>query len=301
MDEKQKKKINARKFVQDFNAGKNDDELMAEYGLTRTGLDRLLSKLVDRGLMQASDLYDRPAGPASKAPASEPALEPVATRDRTVAHSHDSGDRDEAEFELCPQCGAEVSKKALTCPECGHVLPGEERWSQVEPDVSIIERIPPAVIGAILAIPVGIAIFIFFWFFALPAQEKRMNKRANQLMQETNHKAPMEHAQSEASAASLRIIEFQLQRLLLQEVFISASKDYYTFTAGPAWAGAPNESRMVWINTIGRALKRAKVEPEFEIVDGAGNQIAFVTENNVEFIQGEGFTEYHTPNFSSDQ
>ena len=179
------------------------------------------------------------------------------------------------------------------------MLPGEERWSQVEPALKLTERIPPAILGTILAIPVGIALFIFFWYFVLPAQETRVNKKIDRLMQETGDKAPLKAAEQQASAASLRVVDTVYERLLFEEVFVDKNDDYTSLTAGVTWNNATNQQRVVWINLIGRAMTRAGLPAEFEIVDQSGNQIGYVTEKSIEFIQEGGFKEFYEPNFSS--
>jgi hypothetical protein len=299
MAEKSKRKINAKKFLEDFRAGKDDSVLMSEYGLTRSSLDKLLAKLVDRGHLDSTEVTQRQSSSFNELPDEEADSEALAPHNDDSPQAYSGFVEHESSREVCPQCGAEVSEKALTCPECGHVLPGEERWSQVEPDLKLTERIPPAVIGTIFAIPVGIALFIFFWYFVLPAQETRVNKQIDRLMKETNNKAPMEAAQSQASAANLRVVELVYQRLLVQEVFANASEDYSSLTIGEAWNTSTNQQRVVWINMIGRAMVRAGLPAEFEIVDQSGKQLSYVTESSIEFFQEGGFKEFYDPNFSS--
>ena len=59
---KLKRKINASKFLEDFRSGKNYDVLMKEYELTRSGLDKLLAKLVDRGHLDPTELVQQTSG-----------------------------------------------------------------------------------------------------------------------------------------------------------------------------------------------------------------------------------------------
>lgn len=299
MADKPKRKINAKKFLEDFRAGKDDDVLMSEYELTRPALDKLLAKLVDRGHLDSTELTQRQSSLLNELPDEETDSEAPAPHNEDIPPAYSGFAEHEPSRGVCPQCGAEVSEKALTCPECGHVLPGEERWSRVEPDLKITERIPPAVFGIILAVPVGIALFVFFWYFVLPAQETRVNKQIDRLMKETDNKAPMEAAQSQASAANLRVVESVYQQLLVQEAFSKASEDYSSLTIGEAWNTATSQQRVVWINSIGRAMVRAGLPAEFEIVDQSGNQLGYVTESSIEFFQEGGFKEFYDPHFGS--
>ncbi len=54
-----KRKIKAKKFVQDFRNGIGDDALMEKYALTPVQLQKVFSQLVDAGMLDEMELYMR--------------------------------------------------------------------------------------------------------------------------------------------------------------------------------------------------------------------------------------------------
>jgi hypothetical protein len=92
--EPRKKKIDAKQFAQDIEAGMHESALMAAYGLSPNELQRAMQKLEIRGLLKHPQTVD--PVPARTAPES-----------RT--------------FE-CPSCGATHREPFDECPHCGIVL-----------------------------------------------------------------------------------------------------------------------------------------------------------------------------------
>jgi hypothetical protein len=58
------KKISAKELVADIKAKMSDDELAAKYGISVEGLQRLFHQLLDKGLVNESDLSGRPSEPS---------------------------------------------------------------------------------------------------------------------------------------------------------------------------------------------------------------------------------------------
>ncbi len=295
---KMKRKVNAGKFLEDLRSGKSPEELMGLHDLNAAGLDQLLKKLVERGHLSPSEIARSNLGRAAKASASrqpeEPALTPGSERPSKKPPTEELG----RSLTQCPQCGARVSERALICPECGHVLPGEERWARTELKPKLTERIPPVMIGCIIAIPIGIALFIFFRYVALPAREAQVEQRIEQLRKETpGDQAPMQVAEQHARGAALRIVGLELERLRIDGVFTRSNQDFTSFTAGDRWMQASNQDRVTWVNMIGRAMRQGKLNVEFDVVDQSGQVLAEATETLIQIINPDGMREFFDPSY----
>ncbi len=89
------------------------------------------------------------------------------------------------------------------CPECGHMLPGEERWESVEPPQRLVDRVPPLVLGSIIASPIAVVFFFLFKNIILPMSESAaVSKHANAISKETKGAAPKQMAKDVARVAS---------------------------------------------------------------------------------------------------
>ena len=108
MVEPKKKKIDAKQFVQDIDAGMQESALMAAYGLSQNELKRAMQKLEDRGLLK----HPQPAAPRPEPHV--PRSEPVQRRPKQAATKQEV-------FE-CPSCGGVHSERFDECPHCGIVL-----------------------------------------------------------------------------------------------------------------------------------------------------------------------------------
>jgi len=89
-----KKKIDAKQFVRDVEAGMHATSLMAAYGLSPSELQKVFKKLEEKGML-------KPSKPVDKTPAQAP--------------------RNQKTF-ACPSCGASHSEPFDECPNCGLVL-----------------------------------------------------------------------------------------------------------------------------------------------------------------------------------
>lgn len=137
------------KFLVDFRSGCSDEELARKHDLKQSALKKLLRVLEQKRLLSSADLEIR----AVEAARMEASLTGLDQPDLP---------RPEEFVSTCPQCRAAVTEKLLTCPECGHVLPGEERWSNLEPKKGLLDRVPPIVWGCIIALPIGLLVFYTF-------------------------------------------------------------------------------------------------------------------------------------------
>jgi len=284
---KKKRTINAKRFVEDYRSGKSREELMQIHALSHHGLEKVLRMLVDKNLLDPSELnrksaltpeeeedlgsYYRPVSPPP------PDSAPVGFRD---------GER--GALTQCPQCGAQANESALSCPECGHVLPGQERWEQVEPKKPLAERIPALVWGIIIAAPIGIALFFFFKDFMLPATEAEIDRR-QEIMNRYKKKSqtPIGSAKALARKSSARVAELEVKNLIAMDVISDADKDYAYFTAGPGWTDLSQEEQVAYLSRIRSALKRARLPIDFELVDTSDTTLARVTATSIE-IKGKG-------------
>ena len=187
-----KRKVNAKVFLNDLRTGMNREELLAMHGLNEKSLDKLVGMLVEREMLDPAELDSLPALTRHR----EEDMEPSEGTGSEAAFSGVPGEiPGSVILSQCPQCGAKVGERTLICPECGHVLPGQERWEEVEPKKSLTERIPPLLWGVILAIPVAVLLFFFFKDFMLPATEAKIDKRIRAIRNETpKGKTPMQAA-----------------------------------------------------------------------------------------------------------
>jgi hypothetical protein len=271
--EKPKQKINARKFVEDFRSGMNEEELMERHGLTRVRLEKLYQILREKNLLDSMEIRLR----AQSEPKEDPFRITQESRVATYVEQPPVGiwqSPGTSADNTCPQCGATVGKRDLTCPECGHMLSGEERWSEVEPRPKLLDRIPPKVLGCILAIPVAVILFFLFRNIIFPMSEKAFSKRADDLRKETQGKAPLKIAREVATAASGNIIQAETQRLMVEEILSSANHNFSEFTAGPRWNDISLDQKKNEMKKLREAMRKSGVTHSFRLVDESGKVLA---------------------------
>ncbi|MBM4329217.1 MAG: hypothetical protein FJ118_18885 [Deltaproteobacteria bacterium] len=277
-----KRTINAKRFVEDLRSGKSPNALKIEYALTDEQLRKLIRMLVSRKLISRSEAERIEATPPPRPDTSRAESEGGGARayegSVRVGRSGEEPDL----LSQCPQCRAQVSPSHLTCPECGHVLPGEHRWARAEPRKPLLERIPPLILGCLLAVPIGIALFVFFRYFLLPAQAIKVDQRVEQIRKEGRGKTPIETAKQGARDASLRTAQLEVDRLISEGVFLNADPDYSAFTAGPRWMQAGMDERITWLHDFASRLKNAGHKVDFEVVTPDGRVVGRATEDGVE-------------------
>ncbi len=272
------RKINAKKFVADFRAGLDDSDLMRDHGLDKTSLAKVFKALIAKGFLEISELEERKLDGVKRSAASAP---PQLRQQETYAEPIVEKKRQDPD--LCPQCGAKVNKKALTCPECGHVLSGEQRWADVEPKQHFWERIPPLALGCIIALPIGVMMFFLFRDIILPMSQSAADKRAEALRRELpKGKAPMEAAKDLARIASHNIIKSEVERLVGEEILASTNASYTAFNAGPRWADLSEDERMRRLKGIRTALRSSGLPVNFRFLMETGEVYATVSFDTIQ-------------------
>lgn len=287
-------KINASRFLEDYRAGKSDQELMADYKLTPQTLERLLQKLRERDLLHSGEI--RPA-PYPETVAFEPLASASATG--TISHPEKplrEHDWDKQRTELrreesskCPQCGAAITSKMLLCAECGHMLPGEKRWENVEPKKRLVDRIPPKVLGTILALPVAIALIYVFKDIVIPMTLATADKRAHTREQSKppGREAPRGEKTTGKRAAVPENLASTVKELIDANVFSDANPDLTRFTTGPAWEELSEDQRLDHLDVLRSDMLRVRTKFQFTVVDPGGKIIGRATENSVSLIEDE--------------
>jgi len=279
-----KRRVNAKQFLSDFRSGMTDEELMRAHGLTARNLEKLLGILVEKGLLgrlelkssrghvSAGDNHEAPVVPRPAQPSVE--SPPVGIWPETQKPSDSS----------CPQCGARVSAKALICPECGHVLSGEERWEQVNIKKTLTERVHPLILGSLLALPIAIALFFFFKDVLLPASKAGMDQRIEALNKETPAgKTPMQAAKDMARDVAVSVLVTEVRDLISQGILADVDQDYTTFTAGPRWDQFSQSVLSAYLANIRDTMRRANLPVDFEVVEQGGRTVARVTADSISF------------------
>ncbi len=99
----EKRKITAREVLKDIRAGMDDAALMRKYQLSAQGLQSVLNKMVQAGIVDEEELDAR-----------------VPLSDRTV----DIG------LFICPACGNIQGREFIECPRCGYTAPGQAKKSK---------------------------------------------------------------------------------------------------------------------------------------------------------------------------
>jgi hypothetical protein len=282
--EKAKAKINAKKFVDDFRSGKSDEELMKLHGLDLQALDKVFRILVQKKFLSQSDLLEGHSFRATRPEEIEPAEHQHRAPEPQSEFPGPWGDIRKDESSKCPQCGAAVSPKKLTCPECGHVLRGEERWADVGAKPGFFDRMPPKLLGLLIALPVGLVLLYLFRDILMPMAEKTMQKRQDSLAKEwTYGQSPIEMARQMKRQQNRQVVQSALERLIAEEVLLSSDAVYTTFVAGPRWHQLAEPERERYLNEIRTAMIEARMDVRFTVVDLGRQALARVSESSVEF------------------
>lgn len=263
--EKPKQKVNAKRFVEDYLAGIEDGHLMQTHGLTRSTLKKLLVMLVEKNFLSRADLRESHRSLMNVTPEIENGqLSGGIRKDRPDPRS------------LCPQCGADVGKNMLTCPECGHVLPGEDRWARAERKKTLFERIPPRVLGIVIAIGVGIGLFFLFTRIILPMSDTIGEKRADAIRHETRGKSPKKAAKDMVQAVTVKPVQYELNRLISEHILVSANEDYTVFVTAPGWARLSRVAKVNCLAGIRAAMEQSILTADFQLVAQGGQLLAKV-------------------------
>lgn len=270
-----KKTVNVKKFLTDFREGASDADLMTRHGLDKRGLQKMLAILEERQLVPTEDLkrfrYASPATPEQG--------DPVA-----------GGEPDADPNSRCSQCGAHVTEEMLTCPECGHVLPGETRWSRVQPERSARFRIPPWIIGCIIACPMALGLYAVFKHVLIPMSAASIQKR-------THHTGTPAHgAQHPAPGtgkahSTVPPIQEKVQSLTADGILLKTSSDFTIFTVSDRWYKLSRDEKLSLVTLLASALEASGLGTSFEIRDDAGIVGARTNPQAVELLDRYGFSE----------
>ncbi len=268
----QKKTINAKKFMEDLRSGKSNQELMLLHSLDQEGLAKVFNLLVGKGLVTKDEIFHRkPIKPAP--PVDDPSEDYREDLSRRLAEDHPDADQ-----ERCPQCGAGVRKTALTCPECGHLLSGQDRWDGTEPPKRFLDRIPPLVLGSIIAGICGIFLFYIFRDIIMPMSYSAGEKRAEDLRREMpKDKAPIQAARDLARVGAQGALRGELSRLMAEDIVSSSNTHYTQFTGGSRWTELSNQERMETLHSLRKAMESAGMPVRFTFNMPSGELYATVT------------------------
>lgn len=282
--EKAKAKINAKKFISDFRSGKSDQELMESHGLDKQSLDKVFRILVQKKLLSQSDLLEGhsfrsvpqedigPNEPYHRA--SEPRFTPPEALSQPAKNDSSK----------CPQCGASVSAKRLMCPECGHVLPGEERWADLGAKDGFFDRLPPKLLGLLIALPCALILLYLFRDVIVPMAEKTVEKRQADLAKDwTYGKGAIDIAKQMSRSRGEKVVQIGLERLFAEGILLSSDADYTTFTVGPRWHLLPVSEKERYLDEIRAAMIEAKLDVHFQVVDSGGQPVARVGRSSIDF------------------
>ena len=290
--EKQPLKVNAKMFLKDFREGKSDEELMRLHGLTPQTLAKLVRVLLDKELLDPSELKSRRAEAPTEPEIFIPPPRPQDILPPEPVHERNRQEYVQSSGSSCPQCGAQVTERMLSCPECGHVLPGQERWEAVEPKKGLTERIHPMVLGCIIALPIGIMLFFLFKDVILPMTEATVEKKTEALRKEIpKGKTPMQASKDLAKRAASGVIRVETQRLMNDGIIAEAKDDYRSFTAGSRWPELSDAEKRKALEDIRTALVRSGMAIHFRLVNDSGESLALVTGESIELFEGEGLPE----------
>lgn len=268
----QKKTINAKKFMEDLRSGKSNQELMLGHSLDQEGLAKVFNLLVSKGLVTKDEIFHRkPVKPA-------PCVSDPSEDYREELAQRLSEDQPDTARETCPQCGAGVRKTALTCPECGHLLGGQDRWDATEPEKRFWDRVPPLVLGSIIAGICGIFLFYIFKDIIMPMSYSAGEKRAEALRRELpKDKAPLQAARDLARVGAHGAIQGEVSRLTAEDVIGSTNANYTEFTGGPRWDELTNQERLETLHGLRKAMESTGIPVHFTFNMPSGEMYATVT------------------------
>ncbi len=281
-------RVNAKQFVEDLRAGLSDEELMLTYGLDPGTLDKLFRKLVAKNIISEEEL-DRETQPTmgrAFIPPSEPGEEPH-DPDMPGVPPEPAEEPQQPVLKdptKCPNCRADVGKKALICPECGHVLPGAQRWEEVEGKKPLLERIPPLVLGIIIALPFAVVAFYFLIHLLLPATEADVDKKIARLQKKRATRAAQQNAVSSQESAALQSL---MDELSDKRIFVSYSAGLREMQTGPGWEKLNNKTRSLHLSRLSQSMQEAGYNPDFVVIDEEGYTVARVVGTSVEVFEAD--------------
>ncbi len=246
---------------------------MSLYGLNRKGMDKLLRVLVDKNMLGPSESASLLSGlrPPTEARARDARLDSTAQPNA----AHDRREAQQAPESACPQCGAAASSKALTCPECGHVLPGQQRWEDVDPKQALLDRVPPWLLGCILALPILIATIYVWKNIIVPMTEAKMEKKAatRKQVRSSLGMSPESRTRLPTNPNAKARLQQLLDRLIAQDILADVDQDGTVMTAGSAWLDLSKPGTVTLVKKLMDALVAAGHHGQFTVMDLWGNTL----------------------------
>jgi hypothetical protein len=291
MDNK-KRKVNAKRFLEDYRSGLSDQELMRLHGLSPASLQKLLLVLQQRGLLSAAVAR---AERSSRLPDAQTDRR-SGRHERATRSGQRSGPAplEESGFH-CRQCGASIDGNMLTCPECGHVLPGEERWSHVGTRDRMLPRVPPWVLGCVLALPIGIGLLLVFKHILIPLSSASIQQRTRPHGAVVSERQHLPAAIDQAKAGKRLPVHAETERLVGEGVVSEASPDFTGFMMSDAWHNLSRDEKIKHVVAIRSALEASDLSVQFTFVDSSGGWVARVSARIMELRDKEGFTDVIDP------
>jgi hypothetical protein len=285
-----KKTVNLKRFLTDFKTGVSDAELMTRHGLDKRGLQKMLRVLEERRLVPTEDIKGSRNSPPLRQPPEPTAPSSVPLPESKPDTSHAQLEDGQDGHSKCSQCGAQVTEQMLTCPECGHVLSGETRWSRVQPEKSFLRRVPPWLVGCIIALPIAIGLYVVFKHILVPMSTASIHKRAEAVGKPAMAKRQPSRSPKGANPAQLPIYA-QAQRFVDKGILQAVNPDYTSFTVTERWYELSRDDKLAFVTELGAALLASGMTAPFEVKDDSGIPGARATPQAIELIDKYGFTE----------
>lgn len=286
-------KINPKRFVRDFRSGMSDDELMLAHGLTPMALEKVLRMLEGKHLLDVAEISRDVTVTTTRRgkPARRSRPRPIAEESTVLAPVQAFPDpKPKESASRCSQCGAEVPEIALTCPECGHVLSGSQRWEEPESEETLLDRIPPLLWGCILAIPFLIVFYLILTYYVLPASESRIDKRIATIREEAGQRNKANAANFPLAADPLvgranEALDQEIQTLIADGILTDATEDLTLFHTGDRWSRLSEKELAGNLARIALAMRNAQLGTSFEVVDTDGWTVATCTEQGIQIFK----------------
>jgi len=257
---------------------------MRDFGLEDSSFDKLLQVLVERKLLdpsEAESLSGTRAGHSLAVPSSVGGAPPSGETSKMRATPEKDPES------ICPQCGAEVGRRTLLCPECGHVLPGEERWQSLDQEKGLLSRVPRRAIGWALALPAAVAIFFTVKNVMIPLTRLNADKKIEDARKTVSPNSLASTRDTAAEAVSTEAIEQEVAALIAEGMLSAASQDKITFITGAIWEALGQEERSEIIVRLQEAFRASGLTPVFELVDPFGKTVVKVNDTSTEFVVSE--------------
>ncbi len=160
----------------------------------------------------------------------------------------------------------------------------------MQPEKSFLLRVPPWLIGCVIALPIAIGMYVVFKHVLVPLTAASIHKRAVAIGKPIlTHKKPSPATMGEKPAELPVHAQVQLltDRGILQEV----NEDFTAFTVTERWYDLSRDDKVALLTQLGAALLASGMTAPFEIKDDSGIPGARVTSRTIELLDRYGFSE----------